>query len=103
MGSVSCSSPPHLNIYQTDTEWVDLREWPRGYPTGTKHSHPVTLEPETIREVLLKVNYQKSALFSFIMGHTRPVFSEYQLTLLSTELPHAFEQALPEEIISFQV
>jgi len=99
----SCGSPIHLSIYRTQTEWVDLREWPSGYPTGAKHSHPVALEPETIREVLSKVNYQKSTLFAFVMGHTRPVFSDYQVTLLSSELSRAFEQVLPQEIISFQV
>jgi len=103
MTSGACSAPPHLTLYQAETEWVDLREWPSGYRTGTTDSHPATLEPETIRKILLKVNYQESTLFASLMGHTRPVFSEYQVTLLSSELSRAFEQVLPEEIISFQV
>ncbi len=100
---VSCTSPPHMTIYQTETEWVDLREWPSGYPTLTNLSHPTDLEPGQLRELLEHIQYKQSELFSSHMGKRHPVFSESQLTLLTPELTKAFGQALPEEVIDFRV
>ncbi|MDH5563727.1 MAG: hypothetical protein OEY91_08925 [Nitrospirota bacterium] len=99
----SCGSPVHLSIYQTETEWVDLREWPSGYPMLTNLSHPADLEAAQLRELLQNIQYRQSALFSFHMGKLHSTFSEYQLTLLASELPKAFGQALPEEVIAFRV
>ncbi|MDH3504931.1 MAG: hypothetical protein OEM58_10455 [Nitrospirota bacterium] len=101
--SVSCSSPPHMTIYQTETEWIDLREWPSGYPVLTNLSHPADLGATSVREILQTIRHRQSALFSFHMGNPSPTFSEYQLTLLASELSKAFGQALPEEVIAFRV
>jgi len=99
----SCASPIHLSTYQTDTEWIDLREWPSGYPVLTNLSHPTDLEATQLRELLQNIQYRQSELFSSHMGKRHPAFSEYQLTLLASELPKAFAQALPEEVIDFRV
>jgi len=99
----SCVSPVHLSIYQTETEWVDLREWPIGYPMLSNLSHPVEIESTKLREVLQNIRYRQSELFSFHMGKQHPAFSEYQLALLAAELRKAFGQALPEEVIAFRV
>lgn len=99
----SCISPIHLSIYQTDTEWVDLREWPNGYPIITNLSHPVDLEATQLRDLLEHIHYQQSELFSSHMGKRRPTFTEYQVGLLASELPKAFGQALPEEVIDFRI
>ncbi len=100
---MSCTSPPHMSIYQTETEWVDLREWPSGYLVLTNLSHPIDLEATKLRALLQHIQYQQSELFSSHMGKRRPAFSEYQLALLTSELPKAFGQALPEEVIDFRV
>lgn len=100
---VSCSTPPHMTIYQTETEWVDLREWPSGYPVLTNLPHPADLEATQLRELLQNIQYRQSEIFSSHMGKRRPAFSEYQLALLAMELPKAFGQALPEEVIDFRV
>ena len=100
---VSCSTPIHLSIYQTKTEWINLREWPSGYPVLTNLSHPADLEVVQLRELLQNIQYRQSALFSFHMGKLHSTFSEYQLTLLASELPKAFRQVLPEEVIAFRV
>ena len=101
--AMSCASPPHMTIYQTETEWVDLREWPSGYPVLTNLSHPADFEATQLREILQNIGYRQSELFSSHMGKRRPTFSDYQLALLATELPKAFGQALPEEVIDFRV
>lgn len=101
--TVSCSSPPHLTIYQTETEWVDLREWPSGYPVLTNLSHPADLEPSQLRELLHNIQYRQSELFSSHMGKRYPTFSEYQVVLLASELSKAFGQALPQEVVDFRV
>ncbi len=100
---MSCTSPPHMTIYQTETEWVDLREWPSGYPVLTNLSHPADFEATQLRELLQHVQYRQSELFSSHMGKRQPAFSEYQLALLTSELPKAFGQALPQEVIDFRV
>ncbi|MDH5428342.1 MAG: hypothetical protein OEZ57_00930 [Nitrospirota bacterium] len=101
--SVSCTSPPHMTIYQTETEWVDLREWPSGYPILTNFAHPADVETAQLRDLLHQIHYQHSELFSSHMGKRRPTFTDYQVTLLARELPKAFGQALPEEVIDFRV
>jgi len=103
VAGVSCSSPSHMTIYQTEGEWVALREWPSGYPWLTNLSHPADFDTAQLRQLLQTIRYQQSLLFSFHMGNPHPAFSEYQLTLLASELSKAFEQALPEEVIAFKV
>ena len=100
---VSCSTSAHMTIYQTETEWVDLREWPSGYPILTNFAHPADLEAAQLREILHNIQYRQSEMFSSHMGKRHPTFSDHQLALLTSELPKAFAQALPEEVIDFRV
>ncbi len=100
---MSCTSPVHMTIYQTETEWVDLRGWPSGYPVHSNLSHPADLQPRQIQDLLEHIRYRQSELFSSHMGNPHPIFSEYQLTLLTSELVKAFGQALPEEVIDFRM
>ena len=101
--SVSCASPPHMTIYQTETEWVDLREWPSGYPPLTNFPHPADVETAQLRDLLQHIHYRQSEFFSSRMGERHPAFTKYQVGLLTSELPKAFGQALPEEVIDFRV
>lgn len=103
LGFSACSSSPHLVVYQTDQEWVDLREWPIGYPELPLRNHPFTISSETVQQIFQSVYFRESMVFSFVMGNPKPVFTEYQAQRLAETVPQAFEQALPQEIISFQV
>jgi len=99
----ACSHPPHLVVYQTDTEWVDLREMPAGYADLPPHNHPITLSQKEVQGVLHSVFYRQSTIFSFVFGKPQPVFTDYQLTLLSHEISRGLDQALPQEIVAFRV
>jgi len=101
--SASCSSPPHLILYNTETEWVDLREWPVSYTPVGSHSHPFDLSSDEVGRILRSVYYRESILFSFVLGKPKRLFSEYQLDLLSNYLSRAFDQALPQEIVAFKI
>lgn len=99
----ACGASVHLPIYQTETEWVHLQEWPSGYPVQTNLSHPTDLEPVILRNILQRIRYRQSTLFTFHMGPPQPLFSHSQLTLLASELSQAFAQALPEEVVAFRL
>ena len=98
----ACTSPPHLVVYQADREWVDLREWPVGYEAQPPNAHPHSLSPETMQGLLRSVYYRESVLFSFLLGNPKPVFTDYQIDRLTSTLPKAFDQALPQEVVAFQ-
>ena len=103
LGISACSSSPHLVVYQSDQEWVDLREWPVGYPELPPRNHPYSISSDTVQQIFPSVYFRESMLFSFMMGNPKPVFTEYQVQRLAETLPQAFDQALPQEIISFQI
>jgi len=99
----ACTSPPHLVVYQSDKDRVDLREWPVGYPAQPPHAHPQFLSPETMQRILRSVYYRESVLFSFLLSSPKPVFTDYQIDRLTSTLPKAFGQALPQEVVAFRL
>lgn len=66
-------------------------------------THPATVDTNVLRSLLQSVHYRQSTVFAFVLGNPRPVFTPYQLSLLSEYLPRAFEQALPQEVIYFRL
>lgn len=100
---ISCGSQTHLIVYQTETEWVDLREWPSGYPAISHLPHPAKVQSPQIRSLLTNIRHRQSAMFSFHMGNPQATFSDHQVNMLASQLPKAFAQALPEEVIGFRV
>ncbi len=99
----ACTSPPHLVVYQADKEQIDLREWPVGYAAQPPHAHPQSLSPETMHRMLRSVYYRESVLFSFLLGNPKPLFTDYQIDRLTSTLPQAFDQALPQEVVAFRL
>lgn len=99
----SCSSPPHLILFNTDNEWVDLREWPVGYTPLGSHLHPFSLSSSELSGILGAVYYRESTLFSFLLGKPKRVFSEHQVSVLSNYVSKALDQALPQEVVTFHI
>lgn len=99
----SCSSPPHLTLFNTDSEWVDLREWPVGYTPVGSHSHPSSISTTKLSGMFGSVYYRESTLFSFLLGNPKRVFSEHQVNVLSNYVSKALDQALPQEVVSFKI
>ena len=100
---MSCSSSPHLDIFKTDTEWVDLREWPSTYHQPSPNTHPYSITPQRLHHVLRSAYYKESTLFSFVMSGPRQVFTDEQVKRLSYIFSEAFDQALPQEVVSFRI
>lgn len=103
ISSQSCSSPPHLTLFSTDSEWVDLREWPVGYISIGAHSHPFSLSSSELNGILGSVYFRESMLFSFLLGKPKRVFSEHQVNVLSSYVSKALDQALPQEVVAFKI
>jgi hypothetical protein len=100
----SCTSSPHLVIFQEKQESVDLREWPVGYAEpSAAHSHPQTISPQTMESLLRSLYYRESVLFSFLLGKPQHLFTDYQINRLAEMMPKAFDQALPQEVVAFRV
>lgn len=101
--TLSCSSSPHLSLFATETEWVDLREWPSGFLDVGPRTHPISVPPAKIQRILGSIYYRESSLFSFLLGKPKPVFSPYQVETLSKHISQALDQALPQEVVSFKI
>lgn len=99
--SESCNTRPNLVVHQSDALSVILRELPAGYPLLTPYSHPYTVSPNYVLDILSSLDHSEGSSLPFSQGHPRRVFSRHQAELLAPELSKALSLALPQEVAAF--
>jgi len=106
---VGCAVPhiPSRIVYEDPVNYVRLEEdaevlaeWP-----PTHHAHPFAIEPDKIRTILtgMKVQEHRTVLQRWFLGESPlvPVFTDEEITLLSTQLAEALGEAAYNERVTF--
>lgn len=101
--ALSCSTPAHLAIHQSDVLSVVLRTLPARYPSLAPFHYVHVMDPTDTFAILESLNYHPGSRVLFSQGERHRVFSRHQAQLLAPELAKALNLALPHEVAAFTV
>ncbi len=101
--ALSCSTPAHLAIHQSDVLSVVLRTLPAKYPSLAPFHYAHVIDPNDTFAILESLNYHPGSRLPFSQGERHRVFTRHQAELLAPELTKALNLALPHEVAAFTV
>ncbi len=103
--SVAATNPPGKIIWQIEEQFVSVV--PQDSSTASANDHPAEVPEDTIAEILYAISVgEKRSRFSF--GGKKadlgiPLFSEYEIEVLSRIFVEALKTASPREDILFRI
>ena len=106
---VGCAIPqvPARIVYEDPVNYVRLEEEPNFLPEWppTHHSHPASIGPETIRQLLqgLMIQEHRIWLQKWLQGEApfQAAFQEEEGALLAAHISEALAEAKPDERVTF--
>lgn len=106
LSSLSCRTLPEVDVVLARTEKA-LIVLERGPAHEIQRTHPITLPPDLLAQVLkgIKIQAQERVLQRALSGNPEavPLFLEWQIHFLAPLLAQAFARAAPDQSIGFRI
>ncbi|MBX3334158.1 MAG: hypothetical protein KF876_08540 [Nitrospira sp.] len=99
----SCKTQPHLDLHQSETLTMTLRELPSGYPALAPFHYAHVIDPRDTFVLLESLTYERGSGVPLVHGQRHQVFTRNQAESLAPELSKALNLALPHEVAAFSV
>lgn len=99
----SCKTPPHIEIHQSKTLTITLRDLPAGYPSLAPFHYAHVIDPRDTFVLLESLTYESGSGVPLAHVQRHQVFTKNQAASLAPELSKALNLALPHEVAAFCV
>ena len=99
----SCKTQLHLELHQSETLTMTLRELPSGYPSLAPFHYAHVIDPRDTFVLLESLTYENGSGVPLVHGQRHQVFTRNQAESLAPELSKALNLALPHEVAAFSV